>query len=248
MVKRGSAMSAAVERVDAGAPGQRPEERAPGQREWLRRLRLQSAHVFDQRRDLIVRQTFDRLHPRLSVVVFQPLFHGLEGLIVRKPGLHFGVGEIADVQLLSHLGVTLAVRAVTFGAIVIPVGLRVGGPGGHRRTANTHERNCQYSFHRRDFSPWFEDWRGGSSGPSPVCGGDYRTGAVTALPQSWLMFRINWRADGHLLAVPPWAGRANRPPPPGESRRRGWRLTCPECRRYGSRCRGGRDPDRRQDA
>jgi len=43
-----------------------------------------------------------------------------------------------------------------------------------------------------------------------LCGGDYRTAAATALPQSWLMFRINWRMDEHLLAAPPWAGRANR--------------------------------------
>src|ERR1017187_6253827 len=106
-------------------------------------LLLERPHVSDERLDVVVRHALGRLHEGLAVFVFQTFLDGLDRRVILQIGLHLGVGIILHAKFLAHLGLSLAVRAVAFGAVAFVVGFGVRRAGGQSRNRDDRDAECE---------------------------------------------------------------------------------------------------------
>src|ERR1035441_2880974 len=109
--------------------------RWPESKKLLLRL-LQRTSVRHQGLDIVVAEfVAERLHCFLTRFVGHAFLDGLDGVRISEGGLEFGIGQILDVQLASHLRLSLAVLPVTGGALRVPNLVDVPGPGGPSKQA-----------------------------------------------------------------------------------------------------------------
>src|ERR1019366_8140476 len=111
------------------------------------KLFLQTTDIGHERLHFIIGQSVKRLHQSFVLRGFQAGLDGLGGGVILEVGLHLGVGEILAAKFLAHLGVALALGAVTLDAKVVPVFLGLGTLGRKGGRQTRHRCQQEYFFH-----------------------------------------------------------------------------------------------------